>query len=95
MKKLILPLLIAALSLPVAAMACPGEGKGKHGGHFEKMDANGDGAISADEHAAGASKRFSRMDINGDGKITRDEMKQHRKDKRKHHSKNCPIDKES
>lgn len=95
MKKILLPLLVAALVIPVAAMACPGEGKGKHGGHFEKMDSNGDGAISADEHAIGAAERFSRMDINSDGKVTREEMKQHRKEKRKHHGKNCPIDKKS
>lgn len=90
MKKLILPLLIAALAMPVAAMAC--SGKGKHGGHFEKMDTNGDGAISAEEHAAGAAKRFSKMDANDDGKVTRDEMKNRWKERHKH--KNCPLHKE-
>ena len=97
MKKLILPLLIAVLAMPVAAMACPGgkqmgqgmgQGAGMKGGHFAQMDSNGDGAISAEEHAAGAAKRFSAMDTNGDGKVTRDEMKGHWKAM---HDKNCPL----
>ena len=91
MKKLILPLLIAALAMPVAALACPGkgmgQGDGKRGGHIQKMDTNGDGAISAEEHAAGAAQRFAIMDTNGDGKISADEMKGHWKDKHK----KCPL----
>jgi hypothetical protein len=91
MKKLILPLLIAALAMPVAAMACPGKGDAKRGGHFQKMDANGDGVVTADEHAAMAAKRFSKMDANGDGKITDDEMKKRWHKKHKKHKKECPL----
>lgn len=92
MKKMILPLLIAAMAMPVAAMACPGgkqmgQGAGKQGSHFAQMDSNGDGAISAEEHAAGAAKHFAAMDSNGDGKVTKDEMKSRWKE----HQKNCPL----
>jgi Ca2+-binding EF-hand superfamily protein len=50
-----------------------------HGPHdadhmFQKMDANGDGKISADEHAAGAKMMFDKMDANKDGKVTAAEM---------------------
>ena len=91
MKKLILPLLIAALAIPVAAMACPGKGDAKRGAHFQKMDANGDGVVTADEHAAMAAQRFSKMDANGDGKVTSDEMKAGWKEKRRSWKKDCPM----
>ncbi len=92
MKKLILPLLIAALAMPVAALACPGgkgvgQGDGKRGSHFQQLDSDGDGAISAEEHAAGSAKRFAAMDANGDGKVTADEMKSRWKERHK----NCPL----
>jgi Ca2+-binding EF-hand superfamily protein len=38
------------------------------------MDSNGDGAVSADEHAAGAKTMFDRMDANKDGVVTAQEM---------------------
>jgi hypothetical protein len=41
---------------------------------FESMDTNGDGKISADEHAAAASRMFDKMDTNKDGKVTAAEM---------------------
>jgi Ca2+-binding EF-hand superfamily protein len=41
---------------------------------FEKMDANGDGKISPDEHTAAASRMFEKMDANSDGKVTAAEM---------------------
>lgn len=90
MKKLILPLLIAALVLPFTASACPGGGPGKGGSHFTDMDSNGDGTITADEHATAAAKRFAEMDANGDGKVTRDEMKQHWQQMRDNWQGNCP-----
>ncbi|HEV8694842.1 MAG TPA: hypothetical protein VGQ93_11770 [Lysobacter sp.] len=41
---------------------------------FKSMDSNGDGLISADEHAAGARAMFDRMDTNHDGNVTTAEM---------------------
>jgi Ca2+-binding EF-hand superfamily protein len=41
---------------------------------FQMMDSNGDGKISADEHATGARKMFEMMDANKDGKVTAAEM---------------------
>jgi Ca2+-binding EF-hand superfamily protein len=51
-----------------------------HGGaehkqaQFEMMDSNGDGKISAEEHAAGAKKMFQMMDADNDSKVTAAEM---------------------
>lgn len=41
---------------------------------FEAMDADGDGRISAAEHAAGAKKMFQAMDQNRDMRVTAAEM---------------------
>jgi hypothetical protein len=51
----------------------------KHGGGkhrekaFHKMDANGDGYLTADEIGRAAEHRFHRMDTNGDGKVVASE----------------------
>jgi hypothetical protein len=42
---------------------------------FTDMDANSDGRISEDEHAAWARQKFQRMDSDGDGRVTASEMK--------------------
>lgn len=47
-----------------------------HGDMMKAMDSNGDGAISADEHAAGAKAMFDGMDANKDGMVTAEEMDQ-------------------
>ena len=44
------------------------------GDKFKMMDANGDGMVSASEHAAGVTKMFGEMDANGDGNVTAAEM---------------------
>jgi Ca2+-binding EF-hand superfamily protein len=41
---------------------------------FAMMDANKDGKISAEEHAAGAKAMFEKMDKDKDGKVTAAEM---------------------
>jgi Ca2+-binding EF-hand superfamily protein len=41
---------------------------------FEKMDTNGDGKISPDEHAAATGQMFEKMDANSDNKVTAAEM---------------------
>ena len=45
-----------------------------HGDIMKTMDSNGDDAISADEHAAGAKAMFDGMDANKDGTVTAEEM---------------------
>ncbi len=41
---------------------------------FDKMDTNGDGKISPDEHASATGQMFEKMDANGDNKVTAAEM---------------------
>lgn len=60
--------LLGALALSPAAFA-------QHADMFATMDSNGDGKISAEEHAAGASAMFAKMDANHDGSVTAEEMK--------------------
>ncbi len=60
----------ALLGLPVGRPADAHD----EAGMFKKMDGNGDGKISADEHAAGARKMFEMMDADKDGKVTAAEM---------------------
>lgn len=44
------------------------------GGMMAMMDTNGDGAITAQEHAAHAKAMFDRLDANRDGKVTAGEV---------------------
>src|SRR6185295_12490502 len=44
------------------------------------MDTDGDGSISAAEHAAGAKQMFAKMDADGDGIVTAKEMEAAHKD---------------
>ena len=41
---------------------------------MKMMDTNGDGKISAQEHADGAKAMFAKMDANSDGFLTKEEM---------------------
>jgi len=41
---------------------------------IKEIDTDGDGKLSAAEHAAGSQKMFAAMDANGDGKVTEAEM---------------------
>jgi hypothetical protein len=60
--------LLAALALSPAAFA-------QHADMMGKMDGNGDGRISAAEHAAGAQAMFDAADADHDGYVTAAEMK--------------------
>ncbi|MBB6096235.1 Ca2+-binding EF-hand superfamily protein [Povalibacter uvarum] len=40
-----------------------------------KLDTDGDGALSSEEHSAGSKKMFGRMDADGDGNLTAAEWK--------------------
>lgn len=51
-----------------------------------KMDTNGDGMLSAEEHAAGAKKMFEKMDANRDGNVTAAEMEAGHKAMKDHKS---------
>ena len=42
---------------------------------IKKVDTNGDGALTADEHAAGAKSMFDKMDSDKDGYLTKAEVK--------------------
>jgi Ca2+-binding EF-hand superfamily protein len=42
---------------------------------IKPMDLNGDGMVSAEEHAAAAEKDFNTMDANHDGQLSADEMR--------------------
>src|SRR5688500_13395237 len=65
----------AAPAAPVTEPApSPPTAPGDVSGQFAKMDANGDGGVSADEHATGATAMFATMDANGDGSVTVEEM---------------------
>ncbi len=48
---------------------------GRHGGHFEKFDANKDGVVTTQEVEAAALARFNESDTNKDGKVTAEERK--------------------
>lgn len=61
---------LAVCSIAMAADKPPTDGADL----FKAMDANGDGRISPEEHAAGARKMFDGMDANKDRKVTAAEM---------------------
>lgn len=71
------------LSAVLGGVAIAGHPGGKEGDKFKAMDSNGDGQVSAAEHAAGVSKMFGAMDANGDGFVTAAEMDTHRAGKAK------------
>lgn len=80
--KRILILTAAMSALTIGAVSYAAEG-GKHSAEhraerldrmFEKLDANGDGAIDKAEVEAGRTARFSAADANSDGVLTTDEL---------------------
>ncbi|MET0654778.1 MAG: hypothetical protein ABWX88_08715 [Pseudoxanthomonas sp.] len=66
MKNSTLSLLLVAGGMLASPLASAGGGK--------HMDADGDGVVSASEHAAGAKAKFAKMDANADGSVTAAEM---------------------
>jgi hypothetical protein len=42
---------------------------------IKTIDTNGDGVLTADEHAAGAKAMFDKMDADDDSYVTKSEMK--------------------
>ena len=80
MKKLIMASAVGlALSLiAMAAYAAPGKG----GKHFDRMDSNGDGKVTAEELSERQAELIANADSDGDGALTKDELKAYRKGKR-------------
>ena len=50
-------------------------GKHGHGGHFKRVDTDGDGKVSRAEAMFAAEAAFAKADANGDGFVTPEEMK--------------------
>ena len=65
-------LAVCTLAASPSALADKPGGGADH--QFQMMDTDGDGKISAEEHAAGAKKMFDMMDADKDGKVTAKEM---------------------
>ena len=63
------------LAIGVASILCgialAGGGKDDH---MKMMDTNGDGKVTATEHADGCRQMFTKMDSNQDGRVTAAEM---------------------
>ena len=78
---------VAALSVALAfsspALAsgtengAPARAERVPGKYLQKVDKDGDGAISKEEFLAHGEERFNKMDADKDGKVTREEMKAH------------------
>ena len=66
-----MPLLAAFLGAMLASPAVLAQHHDMHG----MMDADGNGAVSAAEHAAAAQAMFDKADANHDGSLDADEMK--------------------
>ncbi len=52
------------------------------GGGFDRMDANGDGVVTAAEMDAQQAELIAAADANGDGGVSKEEMRSYRKTKR-------------
>src|SRR4051812_16067832 len=63
-------LITCGFSLPASADDSPGCQRPQ----LNEAEGNADGGISAEKHAASASKRFEMMDKDRNGKITREEI---------------------
>lgn len=81
MKKILIASTIgfAASVLAASAYAHPRGGDGRG---FDRMDANGDGKVTADELEARQAALLEAADADGDGAITKEELKTYRKAKR-------------
>ena len=73
--KVVLALAIAACGVSATA--------GDYGKWFEKMDANADGYLSADELGEGKAHKIDKLDTNGDRLISREEFDAYKASKHK------------
>ncbi len=78
-------LLLSVLVVLGGSFSMTASAESRKGGEFGKIDSDGNGVITRQEHADFSSKRFDAADSNGDGEISKEEMKsqfQAKKDKR-------------
>jgi Ca2+-binding EF-hand superfamily protein len=68
------PFLMALVACAGAALTGHAFAAGPAASEFRAMDANHDGKVSRDEHAASAQGMFATMDANKDGRVTAAEM---------------------
>ncbi|MEM8791526.1 MAG: EF-hand domain-containing protein [Pseudomonadota bacterium] len=71
--KPVYPLLLAAAALSLPSTAVLAQPRGPDA-MFEKMDLNGDGALSREELNEFGAARFSKIDTDGDGNLTEQEI---------------------
>lgn len=64
---------VTAAEMDAAHAAKGGQGKSA-ADKIQKMDTDGDGALSATEHAAGAQEKMTKLDADGDGNISQAEF---------------------
>ena len=84
-------LIAAACIIGVAATAATVSAKPRGGDRFDKMDANGDGIVTAAEMDARQDALIDAADANGDGGVTAEEFRAYRKAKRdERRAKNNP-----
>ncbi len=69
--------MVLGLGLTTSAAA------GSYGEWFEKVDANADGYLSADELGEKKAYKIDKMDTNGDRLISRDELEAYKAAKKK------------
>ncbi|MFC2954023.1 EF-hand domain-containing protein [Marinicaulis aureus] len=84
MKKIMIGSIAAAGAALIAAsaLAADGKGEGRWSGHWDRMDVNGDGVLTADEMSDKHAQFIADADADGDGAVTKDEMKAFHETKR-------------
>ena len=68
------PAATTPVEVPPSESAPPAPAPATADENFRKMDTNGDGSITADEHAQGAKSMFDSMDADKNGTVTAQEM---------------------
>lgn len=83
MKKwIILPAAILGLTMIAATPTFAQSADEERKGPMAKVDTNGDGVISMDEHLAVAKDRFGKIDTDGDGALSREEIRAGKENRR-------------
>lgn len=91
-KKIVFGAMAAAGAALIAVGANAADGKGR-AGHWEKMDTNGDGEITADEMSERFAEHLEEADTDGSGGVSKEEMKAFHKARREAHREKMNPDK--